>query len=278
MYEPTRTHGLAARDGLTGCDAGLTAGDVWLRLGEVRIALGKLDEAVAALRAALEGTDPAAQPLIQFLLAAAHDRARRPADAAAAAAEGVHLDRNLSTLLFPALPPISDGEGDYLLGLAYAAEPVRPELAIVYFRRFLAAAPTSPWRRRAEEHAHALGRDELPESITRTGTAALDLASATAVVRKAMPALRACLTSQPLVVVEVSVSHAGPRTPPTDRLRPRFFTPPDGVAVRRALGELSELELAALDRCLSPIAAAIPLPPAKERDTYYKLSFHVVGP
>src|SRR5262249_21147611 len=59
--------------------SGNAAGEVWMRLGEVRIAMGKLDEAIAALKSALEATDPAQQSMIHFLLAAAYDRERRPA-------------------------------------------------------------------------------------------------------------------------------------------------------------------------------------------------------
>jgi hypothetical protein len=166
-----------------------------------------------------------------------------------------------------------------MLGLAYSAEPlVRPELALVYFRRFVAAAPDSPWRKRADEHIRDLKASELPESLTRTGTAQLDLEVARAAVRRAMPAMRACLAKLPAVVVEVEISRAGPRTPPTDRLRPRFFSPPDGVTVRRGAGELSEPELDAVDRCLQPTASRIALPAVKERDTYYKALFYVVAP
>jgi hypothetical protein len=94
-----------------------------------------------------------------------------------------------------------------------------------------------------------------------------------------MPQMRACLARYPAVVVEVEISRAGPRTPPTDRSRPRFSTPPDGVTVRRSqVGELSDQELDAVDRCLQPLAARIALPAVKERDTYYKAAFHVVGP
>ena len=259
--------------------SGSASGEVWMRLGEVRIAMGKLDEAIAALRSAIDATDPAAQAMIHFLLAAAYDRARRPALATTEASEGTRLDRQLATLQNPVVPPLGAGELDYMLGLAYSADPlVRPELALVYFRRFVAAAPESPWRKRADEHLRELKASELPEALTRTGTAQLDLEAARAVVRRAMPAMRACLAKHPAVVLEVEISRAGPRTPATDRMRPRFFSPPDGVTVRRSVGELTDSEVDALDRCVSPLAARLALPAVKERDTYYKAMFYVVAP
>jgi tetratricopeptide (TPR) repeat protein len=258
--------------------SGNSTGEVWMRLGEVRIAMGKLDEAIAALRSAADTTEPGAQALIHFLLAVAYDRARRPADALVEAGEGVKLDRQLAALQNPVVPPLGVGELDYMLGLAYSAEPPRLEYALAHFRRFEAAAPDSPWRKRADDHIHDIKAADLPDTITRSGTAPLDLDAARASARRAMPQMRACLARSPMVVVDVEISRAGPRTPPTDRMRPRFFSPPDGVTVRRSDGELSDRELDAIDRCLQPLAARLALPAVKERDTYYKAAFHVVGP
>ena len=261
--------------------SGNATGELWLRLGEVRIAMGKLDEAIAALTSALAATEPASQAMIHFLLAVAYDRARRPADAITFAREGAKLDHALSTLENPVVPLLGAGETDYMLGVVYSAatDPTRPEFALAYFRRFVKAAPDSPWRKRAEEHLRDLKRSELPEAVKRIGgTAPLDLVAARAAARRAMPQMRACLARFPGVVVEVAISRAGPRTPPTDLMRPRFFNPPDGVTVHYAVGELSDGELETIDRCLSPLAARLALPAVKERDTYYKIVFAVVGP
>jgi len=262
--------------------SGNATGELWLRLGEVRIAMGKLDEAIAALTAALTATEPASQAMIDFLLAGAYDRARRPADAIAAAREGDKLDHSLSTLVNPVVPLLGTGETDYMLGVVYSAitEPTRPEYALAYFRRFVKTAPDSPWRKRAEEHIRDLKSIELPGEVTRPsrGTAPLDLDAARAVARRAMPQMRACLAQFPGVVVEVAISRAGPRTPATDLMRPRFFNPPDGVAVHYAVGDLSEAELDEINHCLSPLAARLALPAVKERDTYYQAVFAVVGP
>ena len=91
--------------------------------------------------------------------------------------------------------------------------------------------------------------------------------------------MRACLAKFPAVVVEVHISRAGPRTPTTDRMRPRFFSPPDNVTVRSTgVGELTDTELEVIDRCISPLATRLALPAIKERDTYYRATFYVVGP
>jgi tetratricopeptide (TPR) repeat protein len=258
--------------------SGNAAGEVWMRLGEVRIAMGKLDEAIAALGSALEATDGNAQAMIHFLLAEAYDRARRPGDALAEAAEGVKLDHQLAVLHNPVIPLLGAGEAYYMLGLAHSADPVRPEYALACFRRFVKEAPDSPWRKRAEDHLRDLRTVDLPDTVTRGGSAPLDLEAVRTAARRAMPQMRACLARFPTVVVDVEISRSGPRTPPTDRMRPRFFTPPDGVTVRVAVGELVDRDLDAVDRCLEAQANRLALPAVREHDVYYKAMFDVVGP
>jgi tetratricopeptide (TPR) repeat protein len=258
--------------------SGNAPGEVWMRLGEVRIAMGKLDEAISALDSALEATDGNAQAMIHFLLAEAYDRARRPGDALAEAAEGARLDHQLAVLHNPVIPLLGAGEAYYMLGLAHSADAVHPEYALAYFRRFVKEAPDSPWRKRAEDHLRDLRTVDLPDSVTRNGSAPLDLEAVRIAARRAMPQMRACLARFPSVVVEVEISRSGPRTPPTDRMRPRFFTPPDGVTVRVAVGELVDRDLDAVDRCLEAQANRLALPAVREHDVYYKATFDVVGP
>ena len=259
--------------------SGNAAGEVWMRLGEVRIAMGKLDEAIAALDSALEATDGNAQAMIHFLLAEAYARARRPGDALAEAAEGFRLDHQLVVLHNPVIPLLGAGEAYYMLGLAHSADPAaRPEYALAYFRRFVKEAPDSPWRKRADDHLRDLRAVDLPDTVTRGGSAPLDLDAVRTAARRAMPQMRACLARFPTVVVEVEISRSGPRTPPTDRMRPRFFTPPDGVTVRVAVGELVDRDLDAVDRCLEAQANRLALPAVHEHDVYYKAMFDVVGP
>lgn len=261
------------------CASGNATGEIWMRLGEVRIAMGKLDEAIAALHSALEATEPLQQGTIHFLLAAAYDRARRPADALLEAAEGIKLDRQLTGVSNPLVPPLGPGEIDYMLGLAYSAtDPPRPEYVLAYFRRFVAKAPDSPWRKRAEDHIRDIKTGELPDTITRGGSAPLDLDAVRVAARRGMPQMRACLARFPTVAVDVEITRSGPRTPPTDRIRPRYFTPPEGVTVRVALGELPDRDLDAVDRCIEAQANRLALPAVKEHDTYYKAAFSVIGP
>jgi hypothetical protein len=93
-----------------------------------------------------------------------------------------------------------------------------------------------------------------------------------------MRPMRACLAKFPAVVVEIELTRAGPRSLPTDRLRQPISIPPDGMTVRRVVGELADKELADVDRCLQPFGPRLVLPAIKERDTYVKVTFYVVGP
>jgi hypothetical protein len=142
----------------------------------------------------------------------------------------------------------------------------------------MAAAPESPWRKRAQDHIRELRTSELPDTLMRRGPATPDLDAARTSARRLMPQMRACLASHPAIVVEVEISRAGPRTlPATDRMRPRLFPPPDGITVRCSVGELPRPALDAIDRCLQPLAAKLTLPAVKEHDTFFKAAFYVVG-
>ena len=258
--------------------SGIATGEVWLRLGEVRVAMGKLDEAIAALHAAIEHTEHSMQAFTRFTLAAAYDRARRPADALFETGEGSSLDSALTVLLNPTLPPVAPGDLEYMLAVVYSST-ARPEYALSYFRRFVKIAPDSPWRKRADDHIRELRTSDLPETVAAgASTTPLALDAARVAIRRLMPQMRGCLGNLPTVVVEVEVSKAGPRTPLGDPMRPHFELPPDGVSVKRSIGEISDAELVAVDRCLQPFATHLQLPAIKERDTYYRAMFYVVGP
>lgn len=264
------------------------ASEVALRLGEVRIAMGKLDEAIDALTAPAAETPMGNQgAMLHWLLAEAYDRARRPGEAQAQVELALRYDRNLSTIEAPPYPWLGIGEREFLYGIAYALPPqdelnaTRPEYALLYFRRFLEVAPKSPWRRRAEEHIKELSASSLPLSVKRDGgSATLDLPTATAAVRKQMPAMRACAAKLPVSALGVSVTKTGPRTPDTVRDRPIYRLPPAGTSVEVALN-VSDTDRAGTDaaiRCVQTIAEKLVLPPVKERDAYYKVSFLVVAP
>ena len=260
--------------------SGTANGELLMRLGEVRIAMGKLEEAISALRSSLDATDsPMAQAPIRWLLASAYDRARLPAEALDEARRAAGLDRSGTAI--QGLQLLAIGEQEYLMGLSYTVyEPPRPEYVLLYFRRFLTLAPDSPWRKRAEDHLREVKPAELPEVVNRiAGAAPLDLDAARAVVRRSMPAMRACMTKVPNGILEVTITKVGPRTPPSDRGRPRYLAPPEGVNVelRLNLDVVSRAETDAAIRCVEPIAAKLPMPPIKERDAYYKAAFFVVG-
>jgi tetratricopeptide (TPR) repeat protein len=278
--------------------SGTGTGEMLMRLGEVRIAMGKLDEAIAALTAALDAPDNPSQPMTRWLLASAYDRARRPAEAIEEAKRAAGYDSRFGSLRTPTLPLLGVGETEYLLGLAWAAnEPPRPEYALLYFRKFLRLAPDSPWRKRAEDHLRELKTIVLPETIERRpgGTAAVDLEAARAIVRKQMPAMRACLVNVPHQAIEVKITRSGPRSTAPKVIRPDPFAnprgryrpapppaaPPDGIAVTSSSEvalDVTRAEIDAAARCVEPIASKLVMPAVKEKDAWYQVAFLVVAP
>ncbi len=262
--------------------SGSGTGEVWMRLGEVRIAMGKLEEAVGALEAARDAADGVSPALIQWLLAGAYDRSLNPSEATKAAQKALGFDRAAALLENPPIPFLGIGEQDYLRGLAYGAmDPPRPEYVVVFFRHFTKVAPQSPWRKRAEEHLREMKAVQLPDMIEpKGGNAALDRTGATAAVRKAMPAMRACLAKYPGLALKVEITRVGPRTPVVPGARRPVFAPPEGVTVTSDLN-LDTVTTADKDsaiRCVDPIADKIQLPAIKEKDAYYKVGFFVVAP
>jgi tetratricopeptide (TPR) repeat protein len=261
--------------------------EVALRLGEVRIAMGKLDEAIDALAATPDAQSTAQNAMLHWLLAEAYDRARRPGEAQAQVELALRYDRNLSTIEAPAFPWLGPGEREYLYGVAYALPPqddttaARPEYALLYFRRFLQLAPKSPWHKRAEEHVKELSALAYPLTARRDGgSATLDLAAATAAIRRQMPAMRACAAKLPTSAFAVAITRTGPRTPETVHDRPIYRLPPAGSSVENSLNvtETTRADTDAVVRCIQPIAEKLALPAVKERDAYYRISFLVVGP
>jgi tetratricopeptide (TPR) repeat protein len=266
---------------------GLGNGELWMRLGEVRIAMGKLEEAIGALESALDFGD-VSPALVRWLLAGAYDRARKPAQALEAAAKALALDRELATLKVGAVPLLGAGESEYLLGLGYSAyDPPKAEYSLVYFRQFVKIAPESPWRRRAEDHLRELKASELPDFVEkRGGNALLEPLVARPVVRKLMPQMRACMAKVPSIVLEVTITKSGPRTPVPVGAR-RSYLPPDGVTTLLALdaatktpAEVSKSDIDAAIRCIEPLAEKVKanLPAIKDKDAYYKALFSVVAP
>jgi tetratricopeptide (TPR) repeat protein len=254
--------------------------ELWMRLGEVRIALGKLDEAIDALSASLDADNRNA--LTRWLLVLAYDRARRPSEALEHAREARKYDPSRTYIEHPALPLLGTAEADYLEGLAYRYAMPTPEYALLYFRRFVQLAGDSPWKRRAEEHVRELSAMKWPsrETITTTGTAAVDVAAARRALERPVAVMSRCLAKLPQTAFQINVRKTGPRTPETVRDRPiyRLPSPPKPVAHLISLDAAPKLELDEAARCLELQAAKIKLPAPKERDTYYTLSFVVISP
>lgn len=187
--------------------------EAWLRLGEVYMAEGRLAEAITALDQARN--DPPLRGYARWLLAVAHDRARRPAEAEAAAAEAGDVE-NATRGPIPFVPA-----ADVHYVRAFAARNA-PERALALYRTYLALAPAdSPWRARAEEHLEALANLDLAARVDIEGTA--DRATVERAARNAMPALRACVATVPTAVVQLRITQVGPPGKPP---RPPRFEPP----------------------------------------------------
>lgn len=253
----------------------------WLRLGEVRIALGKLDEAVDALGASLElGPNNATA---HWLLGLAYDRARKSNAADDELRNALRMDSTLHDLQYPAYPWLRTGEADYMFGLAKQTsngELATPEVALVYFKRFLRTASDSPWRRRAEEHVKELSAIAFPVALKRESQSSAFVEPSTLLpfTQKAMPALRACAAKLPSDVFVVTVIKAGPRETAVEK--PHYAMPASStkVALYLELDTISQQQEDAAIACMTPIASRMPLPSPKERDTYYQVSFLVVAP
>lgn len=259
-------------------------GEQWMRLGEVRIALGKLDEAVDSLTAALEARD-GVEAAIHWLLALAYDRARKSSLADDEARIALNRDPTFTLIQNPAYPWLRPGELEYMMGIARRTSAnqdrdATPEIALLYFRRFLRIAGDSPWKRRAEEHVKELASLPFPLSLPRTAqsTALVDTTAYVPIVQRAMPALRACVAKLPGEAFTVTIVRSAPHE--TSAAKPHYAVPASSVKVAPSV-ELEPITQEAEDaavRCLAPIAERIALPQPKERDTYYQVSFTVVAP
>lgn len=255
-------------------------GELWMRLGEVRIAMGKLDEAIDALSASLDADS--ANALTRWFLMAAYDRARRPSEALEHAQIARRYDGQRSYIEDPALPLLGTAEAEYLTGLAYRYAMPTPEYALLYFRRYVQLAGNSPWKRRAQEHVRELSATKWParQTITSSGTAAVDIDALHPSLVRPVAAMRQCLARLPQTAFQVNVRRVGPRTPETVRDRPiyRLPTPPKPATHLLSLDGAPKAELDEATRCLEKHVDKLRLPSPKERDTYYTLSFVVISP
>lgn len=256
-------------------------GELGMRLGEVRIALGKLDEAIDALSAALESTDTRHE-LTRWLLASAYDRARRPTEALEQAQVARAYDSQRTYIESPSLPLLGPGDQQYLLGVAYRYATPKPEYALLYFRQFIKLAPESPWRRRAEEHVRELSSLKLParETITSTGSSSFVVETMQNALAKPMGLMRQCLARVPTTAFQITITRVGPKSPDRrDRPHYRMPAPNSRVSPSLSIGERAPQALISeATKCLELEVNRLKLPPPKEKDTWYMMSFVVVSP
>lgn len=194
---------------------GEATAESWLRLGEVYMAAGRLGEAVTALDQAR--SERAGNMLARWLLAVAYDRARRPGDAEAAAADAGDVNNVTRDSSIPFVPA-----SDYWYVRAFGSRQ-RPEHALVLFRTYLGkAGADSPWRARAQEHVDALDALDLATRVDLEGAG--ERAPVEKAVRAAMPGLRACLAAVPEVLIELRITQIGPA---------KALPPPRPLVIRR---------------------------------------------
>jgi hypothetical protein len=181
---------------------GEATGESWLRLGEVYMAAGRLTEAITALEQARN--EKIANRRAQWLLAIAYDRARRPGEAEAIAADAGDIMNVVRQDVLVFVPP-----SDTWYLQAYGSRN-RPGRSLALFRMYLAKAPAeSPWRARAQEHIEALLDVDLATTVEIAGGPG-DRPGIEKAVRSAMPALRRCVASVPEVYFDLTITQVGP--------------------------------------------------------------------
>jgi tetratricopeptide (TPR) repeat protein len=287
------------------------AADTWLRLGEVYMAQGRLDDAITALTRAIDNMPNGdLVKTIRWLRAVAYDRARLPKAAAEDAAEAAKTDPSMIRALSPILPYVPAEERYYVAGIAADARVLdaqgnvtraeMPERALINFREYLRRAPESRWRRRAEEHVAAL-RDYDPTRVfgerrnAISGSAAIAVDKARAVVRRELPALERCMKDVPAVVLEVTVTIVGAAAKPS-KAKPKpkrkpvandeiilwspypydrgFGVMPQAGVTTRVIEGSDDAASAGAQKCVQQAAAGIKL--KLERGTYTRWTFPVL--
>jgi hypothetical protein len=118
------------------------------------------------------------------------------------------------------------------------------------------------------------------ETITNNGSAAIALDEVRDALDQPMRAMRQCLASLPASAFQVTITKVGPRSPQSrDRPVYRLPTPDAKVAPILSVGERAgDNELAAAGKCLDIEVTKLKLPTPKDKDTWYMMSFLVVGP
>jgi hypothetical protein len=91
--------------------------------------------------------------------------------------------------------------------------PARKTLALYHFRRYLELSPDSPWRKRAEVHRDAIGVPPFAGDLKVQGSAAWDLKTLKAALQSVEVPVRACIATEPGLLLRVDLSAViGPDT------------------------------------------------------------------
>lgn len=262
-------------------------GELMMRLGEVRIGLGKLDEAIDALEAAADTSD-SMNDAARWLLAVAYDRARRTTDAQQAALDAKRYDQSFSVINAPRMPYLGPGDTEYLYGVAYLYAMPKPEYALLYFKRYVALAGDSPWKRRAEEHVRDLGAMKFPSRDALTvvnppsyagSKASVNAEDVRDVLEKPMWQLRQCAAKTPGLAYTVTITKS--RVGPVSRDSPMVRVPVESVRADPQLDvdhASNKADTDAATACMEKLAERIGLPKPKDANSYYRASFVVIPP
>lgn len=250
--------------------AGEASSELWLRTGEVALAQGRLADAIDALG---RSTDPSAA----WLRVVALDRARRDAEAEAAAERANRDDPYAARTTSGTIPLVVPYDADYVMALS-ARQRGQWSFAVVYLRRYLAAAPAADgFRARAAEHLAIAERAVAAEApnVQASVDDPAARAALTASVVAARPRLEACLRDVPTGLAELRVTLATPprpaprpprapgRPPSRPTIGPLPLTNP-GVSAYYLLAPTAAVGDDARDaalRCLEAAGAALRLPP-----------------
>ncbi len=177
------------------------------KLGEALMALGRLDEAIEFLELA---TNRSGRFDARFTLAVALDRAERLTKSRKELAKARDRNGDLSSLRSADRIYAPAEDEHYYLGLAYAIatkrSPARKTLALYHFRRFLELAPDSPWRKRAEVHAGAIGVPPLAGDLKVQGSAIWDVKKLKSALQGIEKPVRGCIAKQPGLLLRVDLS------------------------------------------------------------------------
>jgi len=264
------------------------------RLGEAYAALGRLRQAIAALKTAAR-LHPR-EVLIEYALAVAYDRDEQLSRSRRHLSTALARDSHLSHLAGSDFQPSPTEDEWYYQGLANKArKPERPEWALIYFRRFLAAHGNGPWVRRARQHVEELGEMPLSSSrLAQEGPARVDRDKAADAIDRVDAELQRCVRSVPGALLRVRVTMVAKQAP-TRRTRdkkaepsltritsissPYRPTPKPGVRTSVDYSfDTNANDIAVATHCLDNVAYAIAMPRVSgEAGQYVTVSFPVIA-